>query len=828
MAGEPVRLALHSPNRITVTCRVFDYWNSLRREVSVVVPAQKPKELYLGRIPTGWYRLRIYSGGAVVRDDAFCVIRPCTEEGIHSRLFGVCAILENQDLADFLSFAGIRYVRRDWGWPTIEPDDDCWSPQYTRGIMERARLAGMQFLPILGYSPRFVRVKPADAADGRPAVAGHTWPISNEQQWVEFLRWCKEFAARLPTVGGAGRLEHTSLWPRLPAIRGWEVWNEVDQNFYYGPWHQYCDLLRLAYAVLDSLESPVIYGGSCGHWTEMGMALAWSMRPFFDYAAGHPGGEVDASMSGWYYGAWSIGYRYGQPFGLIFTESYFRSDTEEVPYPHYVLPMIAKLRHWGIEENYKGLGWEGTRGIDPEANQYCYFLDNGFAASPAYVATAFANWLTSGAAYAGRLVLGPGVEGYVFVRAGRPLLVLRSLRAPARVDIDAGSGAVVLDFLGSQIASLPPGRQSITVSQAPRVVLGCHWRYVAEAARARFDEYLKAQFWAAPETDRWSNYVLRLQDDLARYAQGDLDRARAVVSAALSALEKGPAAAAGPLLQAASSLRQLLKALAPTRPDHAEDGRRFNTLWRLCSALEWFSELAGCATVVASGGVSSESVASAAARAGSVAWSAACNPCTGMDRVRARTLARRSWETAFRAKASKNSLLAMAAGEEARVARSIAKFERPVLTRVVPFADFIDAPFVIKGHVLQPGSRHTLRISVCNETADDVAVTVSVRFPGGWHPASATRSGHVAAHSTATLGTVTFKLPVEGQWTLKSSWRPVGALQLFCPSNLEPNQQIEMWATVDGQETPHVFYFFNVGRTSFPSRTPQPAAGASL
>ncbi len=822
-AGETVRLSLTAPAQMTVSCSVHDHSNRQWATRTETLPAGRPAELLLGKLPPGWYRLQVRAADQLLLDDAFCVIRRYRGLGVHDGLFGACTSIDSQDLADFFSLAGIHAVRRDWGWPTVEPYDDVWRPEAIQGVMARARAAGLDFLPILGYAPGFVRRKPIDATSGRPSLAGHAWPISDKREWVEYLRWCKDFAASLPPVKWPSPRLDPDARRRIsrPAVAGWEIWNEADQNFYYGPWHQYCDLLRLAYAVLDDADTPVINGASCGHWTEMGMALGWGMRPFFDFSASHPGGEVDESMCGWLYGAPSIAYKFGAPFALNLTEAYFGPPDDTTSHAEYVPVLFAKLRHFDVTDHYCSQLVGPSTTIKPDTRWFFYRLPQGISPSPSYVAAAFSRWLMVDAAYAGRLKIGENIEAFVFVRLGRPVMLLWNAGSPARVTVRVQSGARLLDHLGRLLAKAPVTQLSFVLGRAPRVVLGCSWQYVADAARARFDEYLGTQFGIRAAADRWSSYVSKLEADARALAPAAVAELRAAADQAFAALAAGPSAARM-VRRASGYARRLLLALRPASPAEACQPQRYNTIWRVCALAEWLSELADDVQLATGRRLAFSRVHSRTRRVISVAWAEAVNASDGTEKFRARNLVRRAMDTARRAERLRGTMLSFTARVEARVARAVAAYETPQFTRLVAFAEFPDAPFVVKGQLVQPGRPLTIRLLVCNQTPRDVSLTVRVRCPGGWEPATASRTATVEAWSVQEIGTVTVTPLADGEWEQKSSWRPASPLQVFCPANVPANQEVEVWAEVAGRATLHCHYFFNVGSLTRPEPQPQP------
>ena len=130
--GEGINLGLRldsaTPNGVA-NYMVMDYWGNLVATGQMTLRQDQATTLSLGKLAQGWYRLEITLPDGWKHLDALCVLPPMTDCGRHHRLFGVCTTLDSQDRMDFLSYAGIRTIRRDWGWLTIEPSEGQWSPQ---------------------------------------------------------------------------------------------------------------------------------------------------------------------------------------------------------------------------------------------------------------------------------------------------------------------------------------------------------------------------------------------------------------------------------------------------------------------------------------------------------------------------------------------------------------------------------------------------------------------------------------------------------------------------------------------------------------------------
>jgi hypothetical protein len=811
--GEPVTVGLKmSTGTGAVGYALQDFEGRQMQAGTAALDATSTVAVDFGVLGAGWYRLDLTLPGGTAQTDALAVLPPMADGGRHYRMFGVCATLDSQDQMDFLSLAGMRANRLDWGWPTIEPTAGGWAPGDTQRAMTRAREAGMEFIPIVGYSPRYVGVKPLDATSGRVSIAWHTWAIHGMAKWAGYLRWCQGYAATLkPVQWPPYRLAPDAVRRQsMNAIAAWEVWNEADQNYYYGPWDQYCDFLRVAHDVLETREQPVIYGGSCGHWTETGMAYSSGLRTFFDMAAGHAGHEVDATMPDWLYGAYSIGWKYGMPYQLAITEGYFKYEAQTIHAAMYVLPYIAKLRHWGAPWQYKGVGWVSMAQPDFTTDGYCYVQPYGIVPTPAYVATAVARYWLTDASYVGRIRLGEA-EAYVFLRP-RPLLMVWKEGAAASMNVRALRGAQVIDFLGRTAGQAEGGSAAITAGWAPVMVADADWSYVADAAAARLTEFTTSQFGVAPRTSKWCAYIGKLADDVRSLAGKDFDGTVSAMRSAIEAVRSGPGTAYPRLAVASGKLNSLIAVLAGKASNGKGDGKAYNALLRVLWVAEWFDEWADDVARAAGQRDAGAGTIGAARTEQVAAWAAAVQDDAGWEKPRARSLARRAGETLATAQASGGNLLAQLVRAEARAAIRWAATEKPIITHVLGLAEFATADQVVKMYLLDPGKPQTIELYLLNETARTLTAHVKAKFPEGWQPGAADIAAQAPPHSMVKVGEVQVTLPASEPWVQKNVWRPSTPLSVTAPAQLPANQGFKVWAEVGGVATASTEYFFGVGR----------------
>ncbi len=106
------------------------------------------------------------------------------------------------------------------------------------------------------------------------------------------VRWP---ATETMTVGTSGLAPDCPAQRVLPWAQSWEMWNEADICFYMGDWNRYMDPLRMSWGAGRQRlpHTPMVYGGSTGNFTAMGMIASGSPRYCFDYIALHTGGDVE-------------------------------------------------------------------------------------------------------------------------------------------------------------------------------------------------------------------------------------------------------------------------------------------------------------------------------------------------------------------------------------------------------------------------------------------------------------------------------------------------------------------------------------------------------
>ena len=168
------------------------------------------------------------------------------------------------EVAAKLGAAGLRTVRIDLGWSSLEPRRrriSAWHARLADRCVNLARANGMEVLVTLLWTPGW-------ANGGR----GATVPPRRVSEFAWFARWAaRHFRGR---------------------VSAWEIWNEPnDDSFWRGSVRRYVRLLRAAYPAIKrgDRSARVVFGGVV-HNDDRFLARAYAAgaRGAFDVMATHP------------------------------------------------------------------------------------------------------------------------------------------------------------------------------------------------------------------------------------------------------------------------------------------------------------------------------------------------------------------------------------------------------------------------------------------------------------------------------------------------------------------------------------------------------------
>ena len=167
-------------------------------------------------------------------------------------------------IADKLAAAGVRSVRMDISWRSLEPRRrrlSRWHVGMADRCVNLARAHGMEVLATLIWTP--------DWANG---TRGGSFPPRRAAAFAWFARWAaRHFRGR---------------------VKAWEIWNEPNvPEFWQGSTRRYVRLLRAAYRAIKAGDrrARVVFGGTV-HNDDRFLAAAYQAgaRGAFDVMATHP------------------------------------------------------------------------------------------------------------------------------------------------------------------------------------------------------------------------------------------------------------------------------------------------------------------------------------------------------------------------------------------------------------------------------------------------------------------------------------------------------------------------------------------------------------
>ncbi len=802
------------------TYSIYDYEGRLRIVDTLNVGDNKPRRLSVPfRMPTGvYYVILSFESGEQVQD-AFCVIpRPDDQAGDYG-IFGFHVNNPTESVTEALAQAGVRLVRDDMDWHTAEPAEG----QYSLWKAEaRARLFakyGIQWIPILGYTPSWAGMKPANAT-GRAAIATHTWAPIETTHWAGFVQ---QVAAYL----GAQTIHWPSeeIIPRseamasedLPLVYRWEIWNEVDQNFYYGYWGRYLDLLRIAYCTIKATNSAnkVLYGGSCGHWTELGKTYHANCEYYFDELAFHPGGsDIARTLEIYYTGPPQIGNGYGLYHPACHTETY-PSAPGSLTEAQYMVRLYTTLKKWQEQTFCTFHGGRIVGAADPHSSALMWAKDDQLVPNAKYVAFAVARWLLSNATYVGPLHLGEGVAASLLLKGGRPMVVCWA-DAGATVDIELANDAHFFDEMGKRFPMPGQGTTAaVALSAKPLVIYGVHYRYLAEAIRNQSELYLTTH--QGFETDRVFGYIAKLEQDAAwAWAQWP-QQFRVAVEWATGVCDRrprvGPQALGIPQMLIHGQLYRTVRKCESAGYIH---GPTHHVLYRLEGVTEWLGRVAD---------------------ARDEAWEVYNRQPRFIEQLRQRIndlrtrmaandlsypLAEQSLERAQyqidRALKHHDGGAYRAATGLHNTAVLLSNIEQPVLLKVFAVADFVTAVQLVKGLALAPEQEHNLQVTIYNYTGEPVSGHLTWHLPETWSQATITEAFTAPAYGYSNPTDCLVTIPGEPKpWVEKQTSTPAASVTLRLPEPISVQSNLQLSAELDdGRQLLDMRYTVCVGELVTP------------
>lgn len=754
--GERVSLNIHAKvEPQTMAYEVRDVDGAQVAAGEMVVSAASPEVLQLGALQNGIYYLTLEFPGGEAVTDAFCVIpRPDDAPG-DPALWGFQLQPASPELYAVLAQAGVRYTRFDLSWPDHERTPGNYNTAKADTFAAVCRRFGMQMIPTLGYTPPWTAHKP----DDMEPVRSHTWYPDAVENWGEYVRVLRDRLA-----------DQTVTWPSrevvpaggpsrtIPLVRSWEIWNEADQNFYYGAWPRYVDLLRIAHKTIKqhSPRNQVVYGGACAHWTEMGRTYAMFGQFYFDQIAWHSNRCIEEELPKYYYGSPQLGYRHGLPRPTIQTECYPVTKAG-VSEHDYLLRLYATLKAWREEGYcYASIGQRLLGPPDPNSFALTHMKPGGvFVPNAKYVAYAVTRWLLADAAYVGPLDMGAGVTAHVFGRRGQGMLIAWADTGGA-IQVATEPGAVRIDAMGR---SHPVSRPtcSLALSGAPTVVLGIGKDQVLDALENYFELVMSTEYGFEYHVN--SPYVRDLAHD-SGWGIGDQSaRMRETLRRAMIPMRASSRLVVLPLNNLALDIRRSMMNLVGAVQRHGHIRNEVpNSLWRLQRLAEWLAEAcdslrphAGDGAVLQGQGAEPPGGQGAAPtppgpfdlRAGAqlsdrleqhfdLAW----NRADGTVHPLSKTLIQRALRMADSGAGPRGPATRIAAITASTVALAYMRVEPAPLADVFVVWHLPTVRHMRKGFLFHPDMTHTLEAQVWNFTDAEVSGTIRWQLPGTWSPST--------------------------------------------------------------------------------------------
>ncbi len=815
---EPIYLTITANGpRQQVSYTIRDYDGRTRIVDNIALGEDEPILLRVPfDMPLGIYYLTLTFPTSVQVNDAFCVIpRPDDEPGDYG-LFGFHCHNESYSVMEALAQIGVRIIRNDMDWVSTEPAEGQYSLGKARRLADLYSKYGMQWIPILGYTPRWLGMRPANAT-GRAAIASHTWPPPETTHWAGYMKHIVDYlGARTVHWPSEEIIARQDAYASedVPLVDKWEIWNEVDQNFYYGYWHRYLDLLRIAYGTIKDSDyhDQVLYGGACAHWTELGMTYHANCQYYFDQLTFHPPGDsnIAGRLEVYYTGSPQIGNGYGIYHPTTITEGYPQAPAG-LTHAEYMYRFYATLKKWGLRTfcTFEG-GGRLVGAPDPGSSGLVWTKSGQLIPNAKYVAFAVARWVLSDAVYVGPLDLGSQVWACLFLKNGRPMLVAWADQ-DTTVQIDVADDARVIDEMGRKFPVAGEGlTRSLMLTGCPTVIYGVHYLYFSKAIHNQAEVYLTTP--QGFETNRDFGYIAPLQSDAAWAWDAWPGQFRRAIDWATTVADKrprvGPRALAVPQMIVHGQMYRVARRCIAAGE---VVGRTPNILYRLQTLSEWLGRVAD---------------------ARDECWEMYNPRSSAVDKLNQRIadlraeicrdgtvypLAQQALERAeqqlSRAIKRPQGGAYRAAVGGTNTAALLSQSETPVVLDVFAIANFPTATQLVKAVALPPGQEHNLQVRIYNFTDKPVAGTITWQVPETWNSNPIAKTFSAPAQGYSELIDCMVQIPGEPRpWVRKESWSPLGNIPFLLPEPLAQRSDLYLKGQLDdGRKLLTMCYAVNVG-----------------
>ncbi len=784
ITGEPLSFVIETDGPAEeIAWAVTDYHAATVAEGTLMVGGGASTELRINeRLAIGYYTLRLSFAAGGTFDRPFCVLPPPEDGRGDGGIFGVGYEARCETEWDILQRLGVRHVRSEFPWTVVEPEAGRFDLSRVREVIEEASERNLQVTVLTGHTPRHYGQKPVDAR-GRVETAWYTWQPATTMEWHRFISVMADnlLGHSLPP-DPPSPTDTLARTPR-PLVRGWEIWSEADQNFYYGDWDRYLDMLRIAWGTIRSRERvPVIYG-SCGHWTEMALTCIANCHQYFDRIAYHPHGEdPDYEIMHWFRNMPQVLIDRGAPRETYWTETDFRTDDRETE-PGFILRLYATLRSWRQRDYIRSgctggvIGWEWSEaGLVQKKNGQPYIP------RPAAVAYALSRWLLESAAYVGPIDAPAGARLELFMRDGEPMIIGWSAEGPHQVQIDVTPRAELLTCMGFRTPLSGP-TTTVTLDADAVAIFGVSRDYIAEAACANVERRLTTELNHVSPTN--SGYINVLETDTDSLISPQFaDNVRAAVAEACDPTRTPPAHCAAALFGAQRIVGDGMLAVVRHGRQRGHLYRNhYNTIWRLAQFVEDLGEIADGvgARWRRMNNVSASDLQSVRAMLAGVRERAEFHPGGGECAQAVRLLDR----------AEQQLRLVTESGGHRRGAWWAATLQVRAAHAMVAVEERINRRAFV---VLPPRPDHELSGRVYNFLPREISGRIAVEMPEQWGRPVRTASFTAPSGGFSGPIPISFAVPSEPTpWVVKTAYRPWESLPVRLPEPLPANSEI--WAT---------------------------------
>ncbi len=235
--------SFEAPENKTLEFVVSDYWSAPIVEGSIQIPAGKQSvPLNLGKLNTGWYRIRVMQNGTEKANRTFSVVpnfseRKAYEDTPFAADFAAIYLIQPDKYEAYskaIELAGIKWVRDRYHWDIIEPAKNEYNFPSHDGVIDAINTTDLKLLEMFNDSAKW-------------AKSDSGWLPGNLFDIYDFMK--------------------TSADNYDGRVDAWEIWNEEDAYWAPEAADVYASVLKAACIGLsDSKADPVKMFGGFATW----------------------------------------------------------------------------------------------------------------------------------------------------------------------------------------------------------------------------------------------------------------------------------------------------------------------------------------------------------------------------------------------------------------------------------------------------------------------------------------------------------------------------------------------------------------------------------